>query len=144
MLVDYNKVINLISRQLDERVVRGELIASNIANINATRTLEGGPYRRRDVVFESKPVSNKFEDVLDSVTAGVEVVKVVEDPSPFKKKFDPNHPDAGPDGYVLFPNVDVVSEVVNMQEAARAYEANIAVIVSIKGMLAKTFEIGRR
>jgi flagellar basal-body rod protein FlgC len=74
----------------------------------------------------------------------VEVTKVVEDPSPFKRKFDPGHPDAGPDGYVLFPNVEVVSEIVDIQEAARAYEANVSVIVAIKNMIAKTFEIGRK
>jgi flagellar basal-body rod protein FlgC len=130
------------------QMLRIEVLASNIANINATRTPEGGPYRRRDVVFQSKPVEQNFQEALsaasNNTSVGVEVVKVVEDPSPFKKKFDPNHPDAGPDGYVLFPNVDVVSEVVNVQEAARSYEANIAVVVAIKNMIAKTFEIGRR
>jgi len=81
----------------------------------------------------------------DSQTAvGCEVVSVVEDPSPFLKKFDPNHPDAGPDGYVQFPNINVVSEMVDIQEASRAYEANISVILAIKNMIAKTFEIGRR
>jgi len=128
--------------------LRLEVLSSNIANINSTRTPEGGPYRRRDVVFQAKPVGEKFDEVLASAAgntaAGVEVVKVVEDPSPFIEKFEPGHPDAGPDGYVKYPNVDVVSEMVNVQEAARAYEANIAVIVSIRSMLAKTFDIGKR
>lgn len=141
-------VFEINGSAMSAQSLRMEVISSNIANINSTRTPEGGPYRRKDVVFESKPVGNKFEDVLASATKntaiGVEVTKVVEDPSPFKKKYDPSHPDAGPDGYVLFPNVDVVSEMVNIQEAARAYEANIAAIVSTRTMLSKTFEIGRR
>jgi flagellar basal-body rod protein FlgC len=133
------------------QMLRMEIHSSNIANINATRTPEGGPYRRKEVVFETKSIGQNFEDALsaasqsiDNPAQGVEVVEVVEDPSPFKRKFDPNHPDAGPDGYVLFPNVEVVSEIVDIQEAARAYEANISVILAVKNMIAKTFEIGRR
>lgn len=141
-------VFDINGSAMKAQMLRIEVLGSNIANINATRTPEGGPYRRRDVVFQSKPLEQNFEEALSAASnntaVGVEVVKVVEDPSPFKKKFDPNHPDAGPDGYVLFPNVDVVSEVVNVQEAARSYEANIAVVVAIKNMIAKTFEIGRR
>jgi flagellar basal-body rod protein FlgC len=141
-------VLDINGSAMKAQMLRMEVLGSNIANINATRTPEGGPYRRKDVVFQSTPINNSFEDELNSASdrtaIGVEVVKVVEDPSPFKKKFDPGHPDAGPDGYVLLPNVNVVSEVVNVQEAARSYEANIAVIVSIKSMIAKTFEIGRR
>ena len=134
------------------QMLRMEVHSSNIANINATRTPEGGPYRRKEVVFEAKPVNQSFEETLSAASqganantaVGVEVVSVVEDPSPFKRKFDPSHPDAGPDGYVMFPNVEVVSEMVDIQEAARAYEANISVILATKNMIAKTFEIGRR
>lgn len=133
------------------QMLRMEVHSSNIANINATRTPEGGPYRRKEVVFESKPINENFADALsaasqhpDHLAVGVQVVQVVEDPSPFKKRFDPNHPDADADGYVQFPNVDVVSEIVDVQEAARAYEANVSVILAIKNMIAKTFEIGRR
>lgn len=133
------------------QMLRMEVHSSNIANINVTRTPEGGPYRRKEVVFETKSINENFEDALsaasqnmDNAAVGVRVAAVVEDPSPFKRKFDPNHPDAGPDGYVLFPNVDVVSEIVDVQEAARAYEANISVILAIKNMIAKTFEIGRK
>ena len=137
---------------MNAQMLRMEVHSSNIANINATRTPEGGPYRRKEVIFEAKPVNETFQEALtsasltaDSQTAvGCEVVSVVEDPSPFLKKFDPNHPDAGPDGYVQFPNINVVSEMVDIQEASRAYEANISVILAIKNMIAKTFEIGRR
>jgi len=141
-------VFEINGSAMNAQSLRLEVLSSNIANINSTRTPEGGPYRRRDVVFQAKPVGQKFDEVLASAAGntatGVEVVKVVEDPSPFLEKFEPGHPDAGPDGYVKYPNVDVVSEMVNVQEAARSYEANIAVIVSIRSMLAKTFDIGKR
>jgi flagellar basal-body rod protein FlgC len=143
-------VFDINGSGMKAQMLRLEVLSSNIANINATRTPEGGPYRRRDVVFKATPLEGSFGEALSAAAAnpktstGVEVISVVEDPSPFRRKFDPGHPDAGPDGYVEFPNVDVVSEMVNVQEAARSYEANIAVIVAIKNMIAKTFEIGKR
>ena len=144
-------IFQISGSAMKAQMLRMEVHSSNIANINATRTPEGGPYRRKEVVFETKSINENFEDALsaasqnmDNTAVGVRVAEVVEDQSPFKRKFDPNHPDAGPDGYVLFPNVDVVSEIVDIQEAARAYEANISVILAIKNMIAKTFEIGRR
>lgn len=144
------KILDINASGMKAQMLRMEVLGSNIANINATRTPEGGPYRRKDVVFEFTLVGESFVDALNAAAGntntqvGVQVSKVVDDPSPFKKKYDPTHPDAGPDGYVLFPNVDVVSEMVNVQEAARSYEANIAVILAVKNMIAKTFEIGRR
>jgi flagellar basal-body rod protein FlgC len=145
-----DSVFQINGSAMTAQMLRMEVHSSNLANVNATRTPEGGPYRRKEVVFEAIPVGN-FEDELlaasfdSQMTAvGVEVTKVVEDPSPFRRRYEPGHPDAGPDGYVLMPNVDVVSEMVNIQEAARAYEANIAVIVAIKNMIGKTFDIGRK
>lgn len=143
-------VFDINGSGMKAQVMRMEVYGSNIANINATRTPEGGPYRRRDVVFEAVPIVGSFEDALGAAAnsknsqVGVEVIKVIEDSSPLPLKYEPGHPDAGPDGYVAYPNVDVVSEMVNMQEASRSYEANIAVIVAIKSMISKTFEIGRR
>lgn len=145
-----DSVFKISGSAMQAQMLRMEVYSSNIANINVTRTPEGGPYRRKDVVFESKAMED-FGDTLQNVasgmektTVGVEVTRVVEDPSPFMKKYDPGHPDAGPDGYVNLPNVDVVSEMVNVQEASRAYEANISVILTVKNMIAKTYEIGRR
>ncbi len=144
-----DSVFKISGSAMQAQMLRMEVYSSNIANINVTRTPEGGPYRRKDVVFESKPV-DEFADALnaanglENTAVGVEVTKVVEDPSPFMKKFDPGHPDAGPDGYVMLPNMDVVAEMVNIQEATRAYEANISVILTVKNMIAKTYEIGRR
>lgn len=130
------------------QMMRMEVHSSNLANINSTRTPEGGPYRRKEVTFQAVPINNDFNSLLKDATqetsVGVEVTRVSDDPSPFRRKYDPNHPDAGPDGYVLYPNVDVVSEMVDLQEASRSYEANISAIVTLKNMIAKTFEIGRR
>lgn len=144
-----DKVFDISGSGLKAQMMRMEVLSSNIANINVTRTPEGGPYRRRDVVFKEVPLSNDFNEVLSSTmssqktASGVEVSKVIEDKSPFLKKYEPNHPDAGPDGYVLYPNINIISEMVNLQEAARSYEANMSVILTIKNMIAKTFEIGR-
>lgn len=145
-----NSVFDINGSGMKAQMLRLEVLSSNIANINATRTPEGGPYRRRDVVFKSTPLEGSFDEALSTAASnsktgtGVEVISVVEDPSPFLRKFEPGHPDAGPDGYVEFPNVDVVSEMVNVQEAARSYEANIAVIMAVKNMIARTFDIGKR
>jgi len=147
--VRLDKVFDISGSGLKAQMMRMEVLSSNIANINVTRTPEGGPYRRRDVVFKEVPLSNNFNEVLsatmnaEKVASGVEVSRVVEDKSPFLRKYEPNHPDAGPDGYVLYPNVNIISEMVNLQEAARSYEANMSVILTIKNMIAKTFEIGR-
>ncbi len=141
-------VFKINGSALKAQMLRMEVYSSNIANINVTRTPEGGPYRRKDVVFESMPIETFDEALLSAsgqkdAAVGVEVTKVVEDPSPFLRKFAPGHPDAGPDGYLELPNVNVVAEMVNVQEAARSYEANLSIIVAVKNMIAKTFEIGR-
>lgn len=145
-----DSVFQINGSAMTAQMLRMEVHSSNLANVNATRTPEGGPYRRKEVVFEAMPIA-RFQDELmaasnesQTTAVGVEVTKVVEDPSPFRRRFEPGHPDAGPDGYLLMPNVDVVAEMVNIQESARAYEANIAVIVAIKNMIGKTFEIGRK
>lgn len=144
-------ILKINGSGMNAQMLRMEVHSANIANINSTRTPEGGPYRRKEVVFEAGPVNENFADALSAASQsmenpamGVQVTQVVEDPSPFHMRFDPNHPDANADGYVMFPNVDVVSEMVDIQEASRAYEANISVILAAKNMIAKTFEIGRR
>jgi flagellar basal-body rod protein FlgC len=130
------------------QMLRIEVIGANVANVNTTRTPEGGPYRRREVIFQTTPVvSEDFSATLgrasESVGVGVRVSNVIEDSSPFLLRFEPQHPDAGQDGYVRYPNVNVVAEMVNLVEASRSYDANISVITATKNMIAKTFEIGR-
>ena len=110
--------------------VRMDTIAGNVANMNTTRNDKGelSPYRRRFVVFAAgaEPGSNK---------PGVHVHKVELDSSPFRKVFDPGNRDAGPDGYVSYPNVDMAIEQVNMLEASRAYEANVTMMETTKAMI---------
>ena len=121
---------------------RMDIIASNLANIETTHTKKGGPYRRRIVVMSTKPVQD-FNKVLTLQAEGVKVDDIVEDESPFKKVFNPSHPDADKEGYLLKPNVDLVVEITNMLMARRVFEANIAAIRSTKQMALKALEIGR-
>jgi len=119
-----------------------DVIASNLANIETTHTKKGGPYRRKMVVMSPKPVED-FDKVLALQAEGVKIDDIVEDKSPFRKAYNPSHPDADKNGYVLKPNVDLVVEVTNMLMARRAFEANIAAIKSTKQMALKALEIGR-
>jgi len=121
---------------------RMDIIASNLANIETTHTKKGGPYRRRMVVMSTKPVRD-FDKVLTLQAEGVKIDDIVEDESPFKKIFNPSHPDADKEGYLLKPNVDLVVEITNMLMARRVFEANIAAIRSTKQMALKALEIGR-
>jgi flagellar basal-body rod protein FlgC len=122
---------------------RMDIIASNLANIETTRTEKGGPYRRKMVVMSTKPPTQNFGDILNSSVDGVQIEDVVEDQSPFKKVYNPGHPDANDEGYLLKPNIDLVVETTNMMMAKRAFEANIAVVKATRKMAIKALEIGR-
>ena len=121
---------------------RAEVASANLANSQTTRTPEGGPYRRKDVVFETVPFSKAF-DIAASGINGVEVAGVMDDPTPFDRRYEPNHPDADAEGYVEYPNVNSMEEMANLVEASRSYEANISAVNIIKAMIARTLEIGR-
>jgi len=115
---------------------RLNVIASNIANARVTRTFQGGPYRRKEVVFATI-LNEKME-------GGVEVVGIFTDPSPFKMIYDPSHPDANAQGFVAMPNVDVTLEMIDMISSTRAYEANLTAFKSAQNMARKALEIGRK
>ena len=121
---------------------RMDVIASNLANIETTRTEKGGPYRRKMIVMKAAPQEG-FDNILNSALEGVRVEGVVEDDSPFKRVFNPGHPDADKNGYLLKPNVDLVVETTNLLEARRTYEANISAIKATRQMVLKALEIGR-
>lgn len=124
---------------------RLNVTAMNLANANTTRTMEGGPYKAKSVVFGARPVEN-FSDTLDSSRSKlrkVEVVQIVEDDKPFKEVYDPSHPDANENGIVQFPNVDTAEQMVDMISARRGYEANVTAIDAIKSMALKALEISR-
>ena len=122
---------------------RMDVIAGNLANIETTRTQKGGPYRRKMVVMSTKAVHN-FDEVLAIQVDGVKIDDIVEDKSPFMRVFNPSHPDADKDGYLLKPNVDLIVEITNMLMARRAFEANVAAIKSTKQMALKALEIGKQ
>lgn len=125
--------------------LRMDVIAANLANAESTRTPEGGPYRRRDVVLEALSGGKSFDEVLGAETqsAGVRVARVVADTRPPKSVFDPGHPDADEQGYVLLPNINAVAEMVDLMSATRAYEANIAALNATKRVIEAALEIGR-
>lgn len=124
---------------------RLNVTAANLANIHTTRTVDGGPYRRRDVVFEARPHESSFAEVLDGAVgtpvSTVAVSGIVEDPRPPRMQYDPSHPDADEQGYVAMPNVELVEEMVNLISANRAYEANAAVAQTSKRMALKALEM---
>jgi len=117
---------------------RMNTIASNMANAHSTRTAEGGPYRRQDVVFTTETI-----DPAQSGLEGVKVSSIVRDESPFKMVYDPGHPDADQDGFVAMPNVNIIEEMVNMMMASRAYEASVSTFNISKSMFMKTLELGK-
>lgn len=114
---------------------RMNIISSNIANAHTTRTAEGGPYQRRDVVFRE----NTFEKQLSSV----EVERIVNDERQGNRIYDPDNPDADENGYVTMPNVNIMEEMVNMVGATRAFEANTTAVKAQKDMALKALSIGR-
>jgi len=128
--------------------LRMDIISKNVANVNTTRTSAGTPYRRQIPIFRELENKN-FSDIFDAAIGksnsggGVEVVAIKEDLSPFKREYNPEHPDANEEGYVLLPNIDVVSEMINLISASRAYEANVTVMNGTKSMALKALSIGR-
>lgn len=127
---------------------RMDTIAENIANINTTRTEDGTPYRRKIVSFQEKYTSPTFSDALKRATEfrgdGVKVVRVAEDTTTdFIMEYDPAHPDADENGYVLYPNVNTVTEMTNLIDSSRAYEANVTAFEAVKGMANAGLRIGQ-
>ena len=127
--------------------LRMDTISENIANVNTTRGADGRPYRRKTVVFNEKSYPTFSESLSmankHNIGKGVKVTRIVEDPSEGRLVYDPAHPDANEDGYVTLPNVNTVTEMTNMIDATRAFEANVTVMNSTKGMAMKALDIGQ-
>jgi|HigsolmetaAR203D_1030402.scaffolds.fasta_scaffold01329_4 flagellar basal-body rod protein FlgC len=145
--------LDISASALTAQRFRMDVIASNIANAETTRArlVDGRwvPYRRKMVVME--PKTSSFSEMLRSElngskatrAPGVKVTRVVEDPTEFKRVYNPEHPDADEDGYVLMPNVDIVKEMVDFLSATRSYEANVTALNATKAMFMKALEIGK-
>ncbi len=132
--------LNISSSGMTAQQLRVDVISNNIANADTTRTPNGGPYRREIPIFAERFVETAKGQVK---AAGVEVVKIAQDRSPFREVYDPTNPNAGPNGYVKMPNVNVLREMVDLLAAQRTYEANATVINSVKAMASAAVQIGR-
>ena len=133
---------------LTAQTLRRDIISQNIANAQTTRDADGNVYKKKDVVFaEKSQVTSTFGDVFGITTgtksAGVKVTEIVEDQSGGARVYDPTHPDADEEGYVTYPNVNIVTEMTDLIDASRAYEANITAFNATKSMIMKALEIGK-
>jgi flagellar basal-body rod protein FlgC len=138
--------LNISASGLTAQRLRMNLISSNMANVNTTRTESGEPYKRKDAVFTSIPRDGFkaiLDDQADGPDGGVNVAEIVEDEKPFVEKYDPGHPDADENGYVRLPNVNIVEEMVNMISASRSFEANATAVRATKDMVGVALEIGK-
>lgn len=140
---------NINASGMSAQRYRMDIISENVANANTTRTADGTPYRRKVVYFEEKGGQTSFSNCLQHATGsysgqGVKVTGVYEDTSSeLKMVYDPSHPDANEDGYVFYPNVDIVTEMTNMIDASRAYEANATAFSAAKSMAMQGLQIGK-
>lgn len=146
--------IDISASGLTAQRLRMDTIANNMANVETTRVQNGaGPYRRQVVVFEArtprtggKSFGNLLEEQIESMGSGVrvkEIRQISENEAPLRRVYDPSHPDADEQGYVNYPNVNIVEEMINMISATRAYEANAKVIEASKSMAMRALDIGR-
>lgn len=122
-----------------------DTISTNIANVNTTRTEEGGPYNRKEVLFQESLVNekNKLTGKNEIRSSGVKVIGIEEDAENLKVVYDPEHPDADEDGYVTKPNVNMVDEMIALINTQRTYEANVTALNASKGILKKALEISK-
>jgi flagellar basal-body rod protein FlgC len=145
--MDFFNAMDISSSALSAERTRMNLISGNLANASATRTPEGGPYKRKDAVFMATPSEDRFGRALNNAAARdalrVEVSEIVEDQTPGRLQYDPGHPDANAQGYVAMPNVNVVEEMADMITATRSYEANVTAVQAAKSMALKTLEISK-
>lgn len=138
-------VLSVSASGMAAQRARAEVVAENLANSETTRTVEGGPYRRKDVVFTSGPQDSPFSAIfqVDDVahSSGVDVSEVRQDERPPVMRYQPNHPHADERGYVAYPNVNPSEEMVDLMGASRGYQANVAAMSAVKDMIAKSIEL---
>lgn len=134
--------LNIVGSALTAERFRTNIITQNIANQNTIGTNGEEPYRRKQVIFQTRAQS--FDETLSQVQGGgVRVVRVDESQEDFKPVYDPTHPDADEDGYIYYPNVNNTEEQLDLMEATRVYEANAAALSVVKAMASKALEIGK-
>ena len=138
-------VLSIGASGMSAQRTRAEILVENLANAETTRTPQGGPYRRKDVVFESSEVSSPFSSIFNSEmqAGGVAVSDIITDASDPEKRYMPGHPDADKDGYVAFPRINPAEDMVDLMSAARSYEANVAAIGAVKDMIQRSIDLMR-
>lgn len=145
--MDFMTAMRVSSSGMTAQRTRMNTISSNIANVNTTRTPEGGPYRRKDAIFEAIPEQKTFGEILidkgDRNLHRVQVSDIDVDTKAPLLKYEPDHPDANEDGYVAYPNINLMEEMANMIQATRSYEANISAFNSSKNMALDAIDLGR-
>ncbi len=153
--MSFLSTINIIGSGITAQHLRLDVISQNITNINTTRTEDGGPYRRKMVVFQAQNATrDAFRVAMDraqgmvsnaraATSGGVRVVEIADDPSDLKLKYDPTDPDANEEGYVELPNVDLVKEITDAMAASQAYSADVTAFNVLKGVISAGMEIGR-
>jgi len=128
------RAMAIASAGLTAQRTRMEVVSSNLANARATRTEEGGPYRRREPIVVAQPVKAGLHDSLGRAIRTVRVVEIAVDGSPPLLRFEPGHPDADAEGMVAYPNIDPIAEMIDMMSATRSYEAGVTLVRSIRDM----------
>jgi flagellar basal-body rod protein FlgC len=139
---DIIDTFNVAASGLAAERLRLQTIATNMANARTTRTAEGGPYQRRVPVFAASPV-DPFGSELDRAVARVDVIGIQGDGRPPQRVYDPSHPDAGADGYVEYPDINVLQEMVDLMTTTRTYEANASAVEATRDMALRALDIGR-
>jgi len=129
--MSFNQINDIAASGMAAQRLRVQLIAANIANVETTRTADGGPFKKKDAIFRTLDMG---KNAMGQAFTGVQVAEISPSKDPFLTKFDPTHPDANAEGVVLYPNVNPVEEMVNLTEASRAYEANVAVVRAVRTM----------
>jgi len=145
--MDFMTALDIGASGLSAERTHMNIISMNLANAKTTRTAQGGPYRRKSVVMAATEVDSPFSKTMKSALGrelrGVRVMEVATDNRPMKKVYEPGHPDADNEGYVSYPDINVVEEMANMMSAQRTYEAGVSSLETIKGMFTKALDLGR-
>ena len=145
--MDFMSALDVSASGMKAQRTYMNVISMNLANVKTTRTSEGGPYRRKSVAFASTPIYNPFDKAMEDAETrelkGVTVRGIVTDKRPMKKVHEPGHPDADKEGFVSYPDINVVEEMANMITTMRSYEANVQAIQDTKAMFNKALQIAR-
>lgn len=141
--MDFSTNFKICGSGLAAQRAKMDVVSSNLANAGTTKTEEGGPYRRKTVVLKAENIDEPFDKTLRGALSEVKVDQVAEDPSPMKSVYDPAHPDADAKGFVLLPNVNAITEMADMINVGRNYEAVVTAFDAVKTMALKTLEIGK-